>query len=99
MPVVRDQDDGAFIFIDRLDQGGAAVHVEMIGRLVEDEEVRTLKGDQVEQETRLLAARQRVGRCFLAVTGQAESRQPSPALGLGGVGHQLDNVLIGRHVR
>ena len=31
---------GAFVFVDRLDQLGAAVDVEMVGRLVEDQELR-----------------------------------------------------------
>ena len=34
--VMRDQNDRAAIVVDRLDQGGAAVDVEMIGRLVEN---------------------------------------------------------------
>ena len=99
MPVVRDQDDGAFILIDRLDEGGAAVHVEMVGGLVEDQEMRAFKCDQIEQEACLLTPRQRVGGRFLTVAGQAEGCQTRAALGLGRVGHQFDNVLIGRHVR
>ena len=71
----------------------------MVGRFVEDQEVRALEGDQVEQEPRLLAARQVLGRRFLAITGQAETGQSRPALGLGGIRHQLDDVLIGRDLR
>jgi hypothetical protein len=36
--VVADQDDGAAIVVERLDQGLAGVDVEMVGRLVEDEQ-------------------------------------------------------------
>ena len=56
MPVVRDQDHGAGIVVDRLDQRGAAVDVEMVGRLVEDEEMRPGEGREPEQQPRLLAA-------------------------------------------
>ena len=59
MAVVRDQDRGAGIVVDRLDQRGAAVDVEMVGRLVEDDEMRPREGRKPEQQPRLLAARQR----------------------------------------
>ena len=36
-PVMADQDDGALIVVERMDQRLAAVDVEMVGRLVEDQ--------------------------------------------------------------
>ena len=58
MAVVRHQDDRAGIVVDRLDQGRAAVDVEMVGRLVEDEQVRAAEGREAEHQPRLLAAGQ-----------------------------------------
>ena len=58
MAVVRNEDHGAGIVVDRLDQGGAAVDVEMVGRLVEDEQVRAAEGREAEHQAGLLAARQ-----------------------------------------
>ena len=55
------EDAGAFVIVDRLDQLGAAVDVEMVGRLVEDQQLRPVKSRQAHQEARLLAAR-RAGR-------------------------------------
>ena len=43
MAVVRDQDHRAGIVVDRLDQRVAAVDVEMVGRLVEDQQMRAAR--------------------------------------------------------
>src|SRR4029079_12252963 len=37
--VVRDHDDGARIFIDRFGKGAAAVDIEMVGRIVQKDNV------------------------------------------------------------
>ena len=58
MAVVRHQDHGAGIVVDRLDQRRAAVDVEMVGRLVEDEQVRAAEGREPEHQPRFLAAGQ-----------------------------------------
>ena len=58
MAVVRHQDRSAGIFVDRLDQRGAAVDVEMVGRLVENDQMRAAEGREAEQQPRLLAAGQ-----------------------------------------
>ena len=58
MPVVADENDGAVVIRQRVDQRLAAVDVEMVGRLVEDQEVRRVKRRQRQQQPRLLAARQ-----------------------------------------
>ena len=44
--------------VDRLDQGGAAVDVEVVRRLVEDQEMRAVEGGEAHEQPRLLAARQ-----------------------------------------
>ena len=54
---MADENDGAFIIIDRHDQGFAAVDVKMVGRLVEDENMRGMESGQHEEQARLLAAR------------------------------------------
>ncbi len=54
---MRDQDHRARIIVDRLDQRGAAVDVEMVGRFVEDDEMRAAEGGETQQQPRLLAAR------------------------------------------
>ena len=43
----------------RLDQRVAAVDVEMVGRLVEDEQMRAVEGGEPQQQPRLLAAGER----------------------------------------
>ena len=40
---MADQDDGAFIFRHRVHERFAAVHVEMVGGLVEDEQMRRME--------------------------------------------------------
>jgi hypothetical protein len=54
--VMRHQNDGARIIVDRFDQRGAAVDVEMVGRFVEDDELRRRESRQTQQQPRFLAA-------------------------------------------
>ena len=56
--VVADHDHGAGKFVDRLGERGAAVDVEMVGRLVENDQLRAEERRKPEQQPRLLAARQ-----------------------------------------
>jgi len=55
---MRDQHHGAFIFIDRSDQRGAAVDVEMVCRFVQNQEMGRVERGDAQQQPRLLAARQ-----------------------------------------
>ena len=48
--IVADQDDGAGIVVERLHQGLARIDVEVVGRLVQDQEVRCLARDQRQRE-------------------------------------------------
>jgi hypothetical protein len=56
--VVADQDDRAFELVERLHQRLARVDVEVVGRLVEDQQVRRVAGDQRQRQPRALAARE-----------------------------------------
>ena len=56
--VMRDHDDRAGKFVDRFGKRGAAVDVEMVGRLVQDDHVGAEEGRKPEQQPRLLAAGQ-----------------------------------------
>jgi hypothetical protein len=59
---VTHQQNGAFVIGERLLQQVERVHVEIVGRLVEHEQVARLREQLGEQETRALAARQRLHR-------------------------------------
>ena len=56
--VMADEDHRAVIAVERLDQRLAAVDVEMVGRLVEDQQMRRVARDQRQRQPRALAARQ-----------------------------------------
>ena len=56
MPVVADENNGAIVFHQRADQRLSAVDVEMVGRLVEDQNMRPVERRQCQQQPRLLAA-------------------------------------------
>jgi hypothetical protein len=56
--VVADEDDGAVIAVERLDQRLAGIDVEVVGRLVEDQQVRRIAGDQRQRQPGALAAGQ-----------------------------------------
>ena len=97
--VVGHHDHGAGIFVDRLDQRGAAVDVEMVGGLVEHDEVRPLEGGEAEQQPRLLAARQVGDRRVGHGGGKADRAGAGAHLRLRRVGHQLADVIIGAGAR
>ena len=56
MPVVADEDDGAVVVVERVDESLACIDVEMVSRLVEDQQVRMMECGQRQQEPRFLAA-------------------------------------------
>ena len=53
---MRDEDDSAFIFIDRFNECRAAVDIEMVGRLVHDQQMRTMKCRKTHQQAGFFAA-------------------------------------------
>ena len=70
-----DQNHRAVEGVERGDEGGAGIDVEMVGRLVEDQHVRRLAGHQREQEARLLAARKRRDLAVRKLRAEAEAAE------------------------
>ena len=95
MRVVADQDNRALIFVQSLDQGLAGVDVQMVGRFVQQHQVRGVEAHQGEQQTRLFTAGKigdpRVGT-FLA---EPEAADLSADLGLVRSRHQRGHVAVG----
>ena len=58
MPVVADHHHRPAELGQRLDQSVARLDIEMVGRLIEDQNMRRLAGDQRERQPRPLAARE-----------------------------------------
>src|SRR5829696_1798106 len=94
--VVADEDDRTLEVVDRLHQGGAAVDIEVVRRLVEDEEMGPAEGGKPHEQARLLAAGQRRDRRVGLGAGKAEPAAAGPDLRLRRVGHALGDVKIGR---
>ena len=57
---MADEDDRARVIVQRLDQGFARIDIEVVGRLVQDQQMRRIAGDQGQCQTRPFAARQLV---------------------------------------
>ena len=99
MAVVADQDDSAFIVVERLNQRLARVDVEVVGRLVEDQQVRRVAGDQRQRQPRALAARKLgdVGGGAIARKPEAAELGPDRAGRLAGhgPGHMLERGAVG----
>ena len=77
--IVGDENHRAVVIVERVEQRATAVDVEMVGRLVQDQQVRRRHGNQVQQQPRPLAAGQALDRCLLLVEAEPELRQPRPA--------------------
>ena len=56
MPVMADHNHRARIVVERLDQGLTRIDIEVVGRLVEDQHMRSLAGDQRQRQPRLFPA-------------------------------------------
>jgi hypothetical protein len=84
--------------VDRLDERLAGLDVEVIGRLVEDQQRRRVVRHESQVQPRPLAARQVADRDKGLVLAEPEAAQPRPN-GLGrGVGHQRRQVLESRGI-
>ena len=96
MAVVADDDHRPFIFIDRLHQRLARIDVEMVGRLIEHQDMRCVERGECKQEPCLLAARK--GRAFGIGQASAEpiSAEPRPSLGNRRRRQQFGEIAIGR---
>ena len=92
-------DHGAGIVVDGLDQRGAAVDVEMVGGLVEHDEMRPVEGREAEQQPRLLAAGE-IGDGGIRHGGRkADGAGAGAHLRLRCVRHQLADVIVGASAR
>ena len=92
MHVVRDQDDRAVIDVERLDQRAPALDVEMVGGLVEHQQLRRLAGDERKVEPRLLPARKRCNRHIRLLPAEAEGAEAGADTVGRGVGHEARQV-------
>ena len=99
MPVVRDQHHGALKLVQRQNQRLAAVDVEVVGRLVEDDQVRPVERGKAEQQPRLFTAREILGRRFHPVRRQAEAGHAGAHLRFSRLRHQHAHMLDGAFVR
>ena len=86
--VVRDQHHRAAEALERIDQRAAALDIEMVGRLVEHQQLRRPAGDQREVEPRLLAAGKRGDRHIGLLAAEAEGAEPGAHAFGRGIGHQ-----------
>ena len=93
---MRDHDDGAGEFVDRLRQRGAAVDVEMVGRLVQNDHVGAKEGRKPQQQPRLFATRQAGDHCVTSLAGKTDRADAPAHPGFRGVRHQLADVRVGR---
>src|SRR6185436_13143179 len=83
MPIVRDQHDCAFVVLQRDCERLAHFEVEMIRRLVEQQQVRSPEADERQHQSRLLAARERPDRLEHAIAAEAETAEERAQLLLG----------------
>ncbi len=98
VPIMRDEHDGAGEIVDRFDQGLARRDVEVVGRLVEDQQGRRGMGDEGEIEPRLLAAGQVAHRDERLLLTETEAPEPRTHRRFAGIGHQIGQVLERRAV-
>ena len=96
--VMRNKNDRALIFIDRLDQRRAAVDVEMVGRFVHDQQMRPMERCQPHQQARLFAARQFADARVGFHIGKTHLRHAGADLGFRPVHHQRRDMRIGRAI-
>src|SRR5262249_25451833 len=69
--IVGDRDDGAGVLVEEALEPGDALGVEVVGGLVEEQDVRLLEEEAAERDTALLAAGERVA---LRVGGREVAR-------------------------
>ena len=55
MRIMADQNDGTLIVVQRMDQGLAAFDIQMVGRLVKDQDMRGVNGGHRHEKPCLLA--------------------------------------------
>ena len=96
--VVAGENDRAFEIVERLDEGFARVHVQVVGRLVEQKNLRRRRRHQREQESRFLAAG-KIGDGEIGGGGaETEAGQVRAHRRLGLVGHGARHAGLGGFV-
>ncbi len=98
--IVGDQQHRALVFAERANQRVARVDVEMVGRLVEDQQAGRLAGGQRQQQARPLAAGEVLRRRVGAVRIQAEAGELGAHLRRRGLRQRARHVghrRVGRH--
>ena len=91
-PVVRHQEDGPVVGLERRLEGLAALRVEVVGRLVQHQQVATA-GDQRHQlQAAALAAREALHPGLRGVAREQESAEQRARLGLGEVARGEDRL-------
>ena len=88
MRIMGDQNHRPLVAVDRLHQRLTAVDVQMVGRLVHQDNVRRLPTDQREQQPRLLPTRKSPNPCFRLVLAEAEATQLGANHRLRRLGHE-----------
>ena len=93
--VMGDQDNRPLVIIERADQGFARVHIKMVGRLVEDQQMRAVKRGQANSR-RTFSPPELLGLRIRLADAEAERAEPGAALRLRRVRHQIEHVLVRR---
>ena len=75
MPVMRHQHDGAFVGLQRFGQGLARIQIEVVGRLIQQQQIGLAPGDQCQRQTRLLATGKALAAGRGHVAGKAKAAQ------------------------
>ncbi len=95
---MRHHDHRAGKIVDRFGERRAAVDIEMVGRLVENDHVRTMEGREPEQQPRLLTTRQAFHQRIGRLSGKADRAGTRAHFALRGIGHQPAYVIVRRAV-
>src|SRR5450631_2144073 len=98
MTVVRDEKHRAFVTRQRVYQHLLRVDVEMVRRLVEDQEVRRVEQHLGHHEPRLLAAREHAAPFLDVVAEKAEAPGESAQRALSGLRERGFQILKNRRV-
>src|SRR6476661_4066403 len=96
--IVRDQHHRAGKIVEGLDQRRAAVNVEMVGRLVENDEMRRIKGGKSKQQSRLLAAREFLNLRVAGKSGKTNGPNSRTHLRFRCVRHESTHMIVGTRV-
>ena len=99
VPVMRHDDHGPVVILQCHRERLAHVEVEVVRRLVEQQQVRATVCEQGQRETRFLAAGERRRRHERGVAGEAEAAEPGAQRGFLRPGIEQAQVLDRRRVR